>query len=135
MTRLPHLAAALALLLPAACASRYKLDASAPTYAAQAKIRVKVNKTENREVDVTLLHLAPPAKIPGGYRGYAVWFHVPGHGVTKAGVLDYNERRRRGELEATTPHAKFEVVVTLERDPSTQVPGPDVVVRKIVGAS
>jgi hypothetical protein len=136
MTRLVLAAAAvLALPLSSACASRYKLDANAPTYAAQAKIRVEVNKTDNREVDLTLLHLAPPSRIPGGYRGYVVWFRVPGHAVTKAGVLDYNERRRRGELEATTPHPKFELFVTLERDTATQTPGSDVILRKIVGAS
>ncbi len=119
----------------AGCASRYKLDAEAPTYAAQAKIRVKVNKTENREVDVVVEHLAPPQRIPGGYHGYAVWFRVPGHGVTKAGVLDYNEKRRRGALEATTPHEKFEVLITLEQSPAAQAPGSVVIVRKIVGAA
>ena len=113
----------------AGCASRYKLDAEAPTYAAQAKIRVKVNKTENREVDVVVEHLAPPQRIPGGYRGYSVWFRVPGHGVTKAGVLEYNEKRRRGKLEATTPHEKFEVLITLEQDTGAQAPGSLVIVR------
>jgi hypothetical protein len=117
------------------CASRYKLDANAPTYAAQAKIRVKVNKTENREVDITIEHLAPPTRLPGGYSSYAVWFRVPGHGVTKAGVLKYNEKKRRGKLEATTPHEKFEVLITLEPNSGSQVPSNAVIVNKIVGAA
>jgi hypothetical protein len=125
---------ALSLAVPG-CASRYKLDANAPTYAAMAKIRVKVNKTNNREVEITIEHLAPPQRIPGGYRGYAVWFRVPGHGVVKAGLLDYNEKKRRGKLEATTPHEKFEVLITLEQDTSVQQPSNMVIVNKIVGAA
>lgn len=121
----------LALTLPA-CASRYKVDTEAPAYAAQARIKVTVNKTNNREVDLRVDHLAPPARIDAGLRSYVVWFAVPGHGVTKAGVLDYNEKRRRGTLTATTPHPKFEVFISLERDPSVAQPSAQLVLRKLV---
>src|SRR5690606_31317760 len=114
------------------CASRYKLDAEAPTYAAQAKIRVKVNRTENREMHLDVLHLAPPARIDPTYRAYAVWINVPGHGITKAAPLACNERRRRGTLVATTPRTKFEVIVSLERDTSASAPSQQVILRKIV---
>lgn len=117
------------------CASRYKVDAEAPTYAALAKIRVKVNKTDNREMHLDVLHLAPPTRIDPTYRGYAVWINVPGHGITKAGVLDYSEKHRRGKIVATTPHPKFEVIVSLERDLSTSAPSQDVILRKIVARS
>ncbi len=120
-----------ALALPG-CASRYKMDAEAPTYAAKAKIKVKVNKTDNRELKVTVDHLAPPARIDASLRQYVVWIAVPGHGVTKAGVLDYNEKRRRGKLTATTPHAKFEVMVTIESDPMVSQPSSRLVLRKLV---
>lgn len=126
-------AVAAGLLTVSGCASRYKLDAEAPTYAAEAKIKVKVNKTDNREVRVVVDHLAPPKALPGNVRGYMVWINVPGHGVTKAGMLDYNEKRRRGKLLATTPHSKFEVFITLETDGSPTVPSQQVVLRKVVG--
>ena len=125
---------ALALLLAAApaCASRYKADAEAPTSAAQAKIRVSVNKTGIRQVRVEMLHLAPPAKIDPANKVYMVWIAVPGQGVTKAGYLDYSERRRRGVLVATTPHPKFEVIVTIEQNPSASEPGKAEILRKLV---
>lgn len=119
----------------AGCASRYKVDAEAPTYAALAKIRVKINRTENREMHLDVLHLAPPARIDPTYRGYVVWISVPGHGISKVGVLDYNERRRRGRIVATTPHPKFEVIVSLERDLSTAAPSEPIILRKIVARS
>jgi len=121
----------MALSLPA-CASRYKVDTEAPAYAGRAKMKVKMNKTGNRELDVEVDHLAPPARIDPTLRAYAVWISVPGHGVTKAGLLDYNERRRRGTLSATTPHPKFEVIVTLESNLSASTPSDKVVLRKLV---
>ncbi|MEX1369447.1 MAG: hypothetical protein AB1Z98_40345 [Nannocystaceae bacterium] len=114
------------------CASRYKVDAEAPTYAAKAKIKVKVNKTDNRELSLLVEHLAPPARIDPTLRNYTVWLSVPGHGVSKAGVLDYNERRRRGQLRATTPHMKLEVIITLESDSSAEQPSNRVILRKVV---
>jgi hypothetical protein len=122
----------LALSVTPACASRYKVDAEGPTYAAQAKIAVKVNKTGIRQVRIEVLHLAPIAKINPANKVYMVWIAVPGQGVTKAGYLDYNERRRRGVLVATTPHAKFEVIVTIEQSPSAPQPSQVEIVRKLV---
>ncbi|MCR9159589.1 MAG: hypothetical protein ACE37F_04520 [Nannocystaceae bacterium] len=115
------------------CASRYKLDAKAPTHAALAKLQVKVNRDELRELEVTVDHLAPPHRLGPQYKAYAVWIKVPGHGTTKVGLLDYNEKRRRGTLDATTPFRKFEVIISLETNPSTAAPSSDVIVSKIVG--
>lgn len=115
------------------CASRYRLDAKAPTHAALAKLKVKVNRDELRELVVTVDHLAPPHRLGPQYKAYAVWIKVPGHGITKVGLLDYNENRRRGTLDATTPFVKFEVLITLETNPSTAAPSTEVIVSKIVG--
>ncbi len=115
------------------CAARYKLDAEAPTHAAQAKLKVKVNRDDLRELKVSVDHLAPPQRLGPQYKAYGVWIRVPGHGTTKVGLLDYNEKRRRGSLEATTPHAKFEVLITLESNTSAAAPSNDVIVSKIVG--
>lgn len=134
----PSLAATIcaALLLVApGCVSRYKLDAEAPTYAAQARLSVKVNKTGVRTLRVVMIHLAPPTKIDPANKGYAVWIAVPGQPTALAGFLDYNTRRRRGVLVATTPHAKFEVQVSIEQNKSVTVPSAKVIARKIVARS
>ena len=123
------------LMTGAGCASRYKLDAEAPTYAAQAKISVKVNKTGIRSFRVEMIHLAPPARIDPANQGYMVWIAVPGQATAKAGFLKYSERRRRGVLVATTPHAKFEIIVSIEQSSSVMAPGPKVIVRKVVARS
>jgi hypothetical protein len=130
--RLSLLLAAMFALPVAGCANRYKVDTEPPTYAGKAKIRVKTNRDDNREMTMTVEHLAPPSRIDPTYKGYAVWIKVPGHAITKAGVLDYNSRRRRGTLTATTPHPKFEVLVSLETDLSAPAPSPHVILSKLV---
>lgn len=121
-----------ALLAAGGCAHRYKLDTEAPNYAAMAKIKVKANDDENREMTLRIDHLAPPEKFEAGYSAYAVWIAVPGHNVSKVGLLDYSGKKRRGELVATSPFPKFEVIVTLERDRSSSQPSDAIVLRRVV---
>lgn len=134
MIQLSLASVACALVL-GGCANRYKIDTEAPNYAAVAKIKVKVNDDDNREMSLRIDHLAPPEKFPDGYNAYAVWIAVPGHGISKVGLLDYSSKRRRGELLATSPYPKFEVIVTLERDRSSAQPSGVVVLRKIVAGA
>ena len=133
-TRRLLFAAGIAVLATTGCANRYKLDAEAPTYAAQAKIKVKTNRDNNRVMSVMIDHLAPPSRVDPSYNSYVVWIRVPGVETIRAGVLDYNSRRRRGKLEATTPHSNFEVLVTLESNSSAAMPNPNnVVLSKVIG--
>lgn len=124
---------ALSIATLAGCTSRYTVDTNAPNYAAVADIAVKVNKTGQRELALTIEHLAPPRRIDPALAAYVVWIAVPGHPTAKLGLLEYDADDRRGELMATSAHAKFEVLVTLESDPSTAAPSNDVVLRKLVG--
>lgn len=115
------------------CASRYTVDTMAPNYAAVADITVKINKTELREMSLYIEHLAPPSRIDPAMKAYVVWIAVPGHPTAKLGLLEYDSDDRDGELMATSAYSKFEVLVTLESDPSTAVPSNNVVLRKLVG--
>ncbi len=133
MNRIVPRIAAVALVALGGCASRYHVDTEAPNYAAVADITVKVNKTDLREMTMHFEHLAPPKRIDPSLRAYVVWIAVPGHGTTKVGLLDYDEDDRDADIVATSAHPKFEVLVTLEEDPSTATPGPRVVLRKLVG--
>jgi hypothetical protein len=117
----------------AGCASRYELATEAPNYAGVADIEVRVNKTELREMTLQIDHLAPPRRIDPTLSTYIVWIAVPGHATAKLGKLEYDEKDRAGSLVATSAYPKFEVLVTLESDPSTSTPSSRVVLRKLVG--
>lgn len=126
--------ALLGLLLAAqpGCASRYTVPSSGPTFAADAKIAVSVNKTGVRQVKIKMVHLAPIKRINPNFSAYVVWIAVPGEATTRAGSLKFSDYWRTGKLTATTPHPKFEVIITIEENPSASAPSDKVLVRKIV---
>ncbi|MCX4239230.1 hypothetical protein OEB96_01295 [Paraliomyxa miuraensis] len=115
-----------------ACVSRYEVDTTSPAYAADAQISVRVTKTGIRELRIEIENLAPPARIDPSLHAYVVWISVPGYGITKAGVLDYDQEDRSGRLTATTPHSKFEVLVSLESNPAASEPSQQIVLRKLL---
>lgn len=105
-----------------------RVAASAPTYAADASIRLKPNKTGNGELVIEVEHLAPPKRIDKSYAGYVAWILVEGQPPVKLGVLDYNERKRLGQLHATTPQKRFSVKITIEQDLNASTPSSLVII-------
>ena len=71
---------------------------------------IRTLSDDGREMTLQIDHLAPPHKFDGGYRAYAVWIAVPGHGIAKIGTLDYSAKKRQGQLVATSPHAKANAI-------------------------
>ncbi|MBC8069319.1 MAG: hypothetical protein IAG13_13370 [Deltaproteobacteria bacterium] len=128
-----HYVAALLFSLVTGCANRYRFETEAPNYAGQAELTVRVNKTELRELTMQLEHLAPPRRIDPSLKGYVAWISVPGHGIAKLGRIEYDEKKRKGSLVATSAFDKFEVLVTLESDLSSDTPSDRVVLRRVVG--
>ncbi|HWB73573.1 MAG TPA: hypothetical protein VG755_01435 [Nannocystaceae bacterium] len=122
-----------AFSLATGCVSRYRFETEPPNYAGIAEMKVRVNKTELRELSLHVDHLAPPRNIDPNMREYVAWIAVPGHGTTKLGKLDYDEDDREADLLATSAFDKFEVIITLESDTSSTAPSDRVVLRQIVG--
>lgn len=108
--------------LPACKTVTYNVASGPPTYASDANIKVKPNKTGNGEITVVMNHLAPPKRIDKANAGYVAWLIVDGQAPVKLGVLEYNEKKRRGVLHATTPQKKFTLQVTIEKSLSVQAP-------------
>lgn len=118
------------LCLPGCKTTRYTVAAGAPTYAADANIKIKPNKTGNGEIFIEVEHLAPPKRIGKANAGYVAWLLVDGQPTVKLGALEYDEKRRRGKLHATTPQKKFELQISLEKSLGVQAPTGPVIIRK-----
>ncbi len=99
--------------------------------AADAEVVVKKNKTGTYDVSVAMAHL-PPADRLGKYDAYMVWVIAKDAEPVKAGVLDYNERKRTADIEFSSPHRKFDVVITLEKDDKATSPGRVAIVEQSV---
>lgn len=117
-----------ALLMPACSTVKYNVAAGAPTYAADAQIKVKPNKTGVGDITIVVEHLAPPKRIDKSNIGYAAWLVVDGQPPVKLGMLDYNENKRRGELHASTPQKKFTIQISIEKAANTQSPQGTIIV-------
>ncbi len=111
----------LLLVLPA-CKRTYKLETSAPAAAGLAKIVVDRDKTGNGSIDLSFDHLAAPGDIDPEFQAYVVWAQVEGSDAYKLGILEYKEKKRSGSLSATYSANEFTVIMTLEKDPATDVP-------------
>ncbi len=113
----------LALAFTVGCKKQtYDFDTKAPAHAGQAELVLKVDKTGNGEISITLEHLAPPQRIDASLNTYVVWIQSAGKDPHKLGILDYKEKKRVGTLNATYSEDQMKIIVTLEKDSSTDVP-------------
>lgn len=83
----------------------------------------------NYEVRLRVEHLLPPDRVDGGASTYVVWIKPVGRDPIHLGNLDYDRDKRRGRLVATTPHERFELVVTAEPSTTPVAPSSRPVVR------
>jgi anti-sigma-K factor RskA len=133
MNTFSRITLAAALLATPACKTvNYRVAAGAPTYAADAQIQVKPNKTGNGDVTVKMVHLAPPKRIDKALAGYVAWVEVKDQAPVKLGILEYSEKKRVGLLHATTPQKAFTLKVTMEKSTNVQAPTGTVIISHAV---
>jgi hypothetical protein len=90
--------------------------------AASGRLAVKGSEGPNQVVDLTVKHMAPPAKVKSGATAFVVWLQPAGaNEPINMGILTVN-KDLNGELQFKTPFPKFDVFVTAEDNPSVQAP-------------
>ena len=84
---------------------------------AQGRLAVKGSEGPNQVVDLTVKHMAPPAKVKAGATAYVVWLEPDAaKEPINMGVLSV-DKDLNGQLQFKTPFPKFEVFVTAEAEP------------------
>lgn len=95
--------------------SRYRAQGTAAAPGVDAEIAV--GKTEGaQQVDLVVEHLSDPERMMPGATGYSVWIVPEGGQPIWSGALRYDRGSRVGRMRTTTPHERFEVLVTAEPD-------------------
>ncbi len=90
--------------------------------AAQGRLAVKGSEGPNQVVDLTVEHMAPPAKVKSGATAYVVWLQPDAaNEPINMGVLSV-DKDLKGQLQFKTPFPKFDVFVTAEQNPTVQTP-------------
>lgn len=129
------LAALLAMPVLSGCnKQKYDVETTSPANAGQAQIVLSVDKTGNGKVTLALEHLAPPKRIDSSLKVYVVWGTADGKDPYKIGILDYNEKKRSGSLDATFSDDRLTLMVTLEEDPKVSAPTGTRVLEQVVVA-
>jgi len=89
---------------------------------AQGRLAVKGSEGPNQVVDLTVKHMAQPARVKSGATAYVVWLQPEGaREPINQGVLSV-DKDLNGQLQFKTPFPKFEVFVTAEANPTVQAP-------------
>ncbi|MCA9637627.1 MAG: hypothetical protein KC420_16490 [Myxococcales bacterium] len=104
------------------CATKVQAPTEAPALGSDATIVAKKNKTGTYDVSIAVQNLAPPARLDEGSTAFVVWLIAGEQPAVRVGALDYDEGDRAGALEVTSPDAAFNVLITLESDPSPASP-------------
>lgn len=126
------LALALSFSLAAAAAGcggprSYTVNGTQRDPGAEARIRVENITGGNHLLTISVRFLTPPERLGDGNGVFMVWIRQPNGVTTLASQLGYEEGSREGTATATTPHQRFTLLVTAERDATAGAPSDFVI--------
>lgn len=104
------------------CKTTVQAPTEAPALGSDATIVVKKNKTGTYDVSLDVANLAPASRLDADATTFVVWLVANKQPAVRAGELAYDEGDRRGRLEATSPNSQFNLLITLEKEPSPASP-------------
>ena len=128
----------LAASLAAACGpTKYAVIGTDLVAGADGAVTADVKRDQGTtKLTVRVEHLAPPARVKPGKTTFVAWQRKDSQTTwNRIGGLEYDEGNRRGELAATVPETRFELIVTAEDAVSVVSPSPDVVMTQMVADS
>jgi hypothetical protein len=124
-----------AMLSLAACGSNeYVVTGTERAAGADGTITVEELDGGNMLVNVSFENLPPPDRLGQGLTTYIVWFKPEGAAPAMAGALAYDADNRSGAMQATSPHAKLEVIISAEKAANATSPSEFVVAKRQIQA-
>ncbi len=126
------LLAATVLSLVGCGSNEYVVTGSERAAGADGTTTVEEHEGGNVLVNVSFENLPPPDRLGQGLTTYIVWFKPEGAGPAMAGALAYDADNRTGSMQATSPHAKLEVIVSAEKGANAASPSEYVVAKRQV---
>lgn len=108
-------------LVCVAAASDIPMTADASVPAATGKAHVSKDNNGNLRLKLDVDHLAKPGSLTPARQAYVVWIQPRGKEPQNQGTLKVSGNLK-GNFEDTVSNEDFEVFITAEDNPATQVP-------------
>lgn len=125
-----RIAIPLVMLLFLACNRKIAFNTSTVIPGAEGYVKVKKDNNGNHALDLEVVNLAEPNRLPVPQNVYVVWIETP-EGLKNVGQLKSSSgllsKVRKGELETVTPYKPSKVFITAEGDASVSYPNNQVV--------
>jgi hypothetical protein len=100
---------------------------------AHGTVSLKSGQNGNTEVDITTKALAQPSALTPPQNTYVVWFQPEGQNPQNVGALKV-DNNLNGKLSTVTPHRRFKVFITAEKETNvTQPRGPTMLSANVFG--
>ncbi len=110
------------VVLGAGCAvQKVAFQASPLQPAADAMVKVRIDRNQNTLVELKLKHVAPAEMLWPPKSVYVVWAEDTEGGLIQLGQLRVN-KRREASFKGTTALERFRVVITAEDEPRPEEP-------------
>ena len=118
---------ALCLLLLTSCAKKFAFQVSPVVPAAEGEVKVKKDKNNNYNIDLSASRLADPARLMPAKQMYLVWMETERNGTQNLGQLTTSSglfsSKLKSKLETVTPYKPTRFFITAEDQAGLQYPG------------
>ena len=110
------------VVLGAGCAvQKVAFQASPMQPAADAMVKVRIDRNQNTLIQLKLKHVAPAEKLWPPKSFYVVWAEDTKGGIFQLGQLRVNQKRK-ASFNGTTVLERFRIVITAEDEPRPEGP-------------
>lgn len=126
--------AILSLLVACSGTLKYQVGGTQLSPGADAKICADVNHSQGKtDLEIKATNLAPPDRLMPDGKTYVVWTRKDEQAQwSRVGALELEDDGRTGKGKFTTPMTAFDMIVSVEKDPSAAAPSGKTVFEKRV---
>ncbi len=111
--------------------TKYKFSTSSVVPAAEGSVKVKKDKNNNYNIDLSVMRLADPKRLSPAKATYVVWIDTQNNGTKNIGQLKTSSSMisstLKSSLKTVTPFKPVRIFITAEDDANIQYPGGQVV--------
>jgi hypothetical protein len=98
---------------------------------AEGTVKVKKDKNNNFDIDISIENLADPAKLTPAKKAYVVWIETAEKGTKNIGQVHTSSsmfsKVKKASMTTVSPYKPIRIFVSAEDDPGIEQPGTVIV--------